>query len=126
MARRRGLPKDSRARGVIDDNVLGRQFRADAPDRKWVAGFTSLWTAGGWLYVAVVLDLDSRRAVGWSMRNSMTSQLVADALDDGRVAARASAGAGTSLGSGQPDHQRVLPAIAGHRIGSSPGRLGTR
>ena len=38
------------------------------------------WTAEGWLYVAVVLDLYSRRAVGWSMQSSMTSQLVADAL----------------------------------------------
>ena len=42
--------------------------------------FTYTWTAEGWLYVAVVLDLYSRRIVGWSMRSSMTSQLVADAL----------------------------------------------
>jgi len=50
------------------------------PNRKWVADFTYIWTAEGWLYVAVVLDLYSRRAVGWSMQASMTSQLVADAL----------------------------------------------
>ena len=41
---------------------------------------TYLWTAEGWLYVAVVLDLYSRRAVGWSMQASMTAQLVTDAL----------------------------------------------
>ena len=60
--------------------VLDRQFQADAPNQKWVADFTYIWTVEGWLYVAVVLDLYSRRAVGWSMQASMTSQLVADAL----------------------------------------------
>jgi transposase InsO family protein len=44
------------------------------------ADFTYIWTAEGWLYVAVVLDLYARRIVGWSMQESMTSQLVADAL----------------------------------------------
>ncbi len=44
-----------------------------------MADFTYIWTAEGWLYVAVVLDLYSRRIVGWSMQSSMTSQLVADA-----------------------------------------------
>ena len=78
--RRRGLPKDSGQRGAIADNVLDRQFQADAPNQKWVANFTYIWTAEGWLYVAVVLDLFSRRIVGWSMQSSMTSQLVADAL----------------------------------------------
>ena len=68
------------ARSAIADNVLDRQFQADAPNQKWVADFTYIWTAEGWLYVAVVLDLYSRRAVGWSMQASMTSQLVADAL----------------------------------------------
>mgnify|MGYP001185025388 CR=1 FL=1 len=78
--RRRGLPQDRGERSAIADNVLDRQFQADAPNQKWVADFTYIWTAEGWLYVAVVLDLYSRRAVGWSMQASMTSQLVADAL----------------------------------------------
>ena len=78
--RRRGLPKDRGERGAIAGNVLDRQFQADLPNQKWVADFTYIWTAEGWLYVAVVLDLFSRRAVGWSMQESMTSQLVADAL----------------------------------------------
>jgi putative transposase len=78
--RRRGLPKDCGERSAIADNVLDRQFQADAPNQKWVADFTYIWTAEGWLYVAVVLDLFSRRIVGWSMQSSMTSQLVADAL----------------------------------------------
>lgn len=78
--RRRSLPKDLGDRTAIGTNVLDRQFSADAPNQKWVADFTYIWTAEGWLYVAVVLDLYSRRVVGWSMQASMTSQLVADAL----------------------------------------------
>lgn len=78
--RRRGLPQDKGARSVIADNVLDRQFQAEAPNQKWLADFTYIWTAEGWLYVAVVLDLYARRVVGWSMQESMTSQLVADAL----------------------------------------------
>jgi putative transposase len=65
---------------VIADNVYDRQFNADAPNQKWGADFTFIWTAQGRLYVAVVLDSYSRRIVGWSMQSSMTSQLVADAL----------------------------------------------
>ena len=61
-------------------NALDRDFRADRPNVKWVADFTYVWTAEGWLYVAVVLDLFSRRVVGWSMRASVTSELVTDAL----------------------------------------------
>ncbi len=78
--RRRGLPVDRGVRSIIAANVLDRQFAASSPNQKWVADFTYIWTAEGWLYVAVVLDLYSRRAVGWSMQSSITSQLVADAL----------------------------------------------
>jgi putative transposase len=78
--RRRGLPKDLGERSAIADNILDRQFAATAPNQKWVADFTYIWTAEGWLYAAAVLDLFSRRIVGWSMQDSMTSQLVADAL----------------------------------------------
>jgi putative transposase len=53
---------------------------ADAPNQKWVADFTYIWTAQGWLYVAAVIDLFSRRVVGWSMSATMTAQLVADAM----------------------------------------------
>ncbi len=78
--RRRVLPADRGERRATADNLLDRQFQADAANQKWVADFTYLWTAEGWLYVAVVLDLYSPRVVGWSMQSSMTSQLVADAL----------------------------------------------
>jgi putative transposase len=78
--RRRRLPLDQGLRSVVGDNLLDRQFAAPAPDQKWVADFTYVWTGEGWLYVAAVLDLYSRRIVGWSMQPQMTSQLVTDAL----------------------------------------------
>lgn len=61
-------------------NVLDRAFVAPAPNRRWIADFTYIWTAEGWLYVAAVVDLFSRRVVGWSMSAGMTAQLVTDAL----------------------------------------------
>ncbi len=60
--------------------MLDRGFEAPAPNRKWIADFTYVWTAEGWLYVAAVIDLFSRRVVGWSMSAGMTAQLVTDAL----------------------------------------------
>ena len=80
--RRRYLPPDTGERMVsaIAPNVLDRQFHAPVPNSKWIADFTYIWTAEGWLYVAAVIDLFSRRVVGWSMSTSMTAQLVTDAL----------------------------------------------
>jgi putative transposase len=80
--RRRRLPSDSGARPSTElaANLLDRQFHAPAPNCRWVADFTYIWTVQGWLYVAVVLDLFSRRIVGWSMRSAMTADLVSDAL----------------------------------------------
>jgi putative transposase len=80
--RRRGLPKDDGLRfaSVIAPNVLDREFSAERPNRKWIADFTYVWTAEGWLYVAAVIDLFSRRVVGWSMKAEMNAHLVADAL----------------------------------------------
>ena len=59
--RRRVLPQDRGTRSTIADNVLSRQFRADAPNQKWVTGFTHIRTAEGWLCAAAVLDLYVRR-----------------------------------------------------------------
>ena len=80
--RRRYLPPDTgqRMASAIAPNVLDRQFHALKPNAKWIADFTYIWTAEGWLYVAAVIDLFSRRVVGWSTSTSMTAQLVTDAL----------------------------------------------
>src|SRR5208282_4151554 len=80
--RRRRLPPDlgERQASAVAPNVLDRTFDASGPNRKWIADFTYIWTAEGWLYVAAVVDLFSRRVVGWSMSATMTAQLVTDAL----------------------------------------------
>jgi len=64
----------------VAENLLDRDFAAAAPNRKWVADITYLPTKQGWLYLAVVLDLFSRRIVGWSMSDTIDSTLVQDAL----------------------------------------------
>ena len=80
--RRRRLPPDLGERQIaaVAPNVLDRTFEAAAPNRKWIADFTYVWTAEGWLYVAAVIDLFSRRVVGWWIGAAMTAQLVTDAL----------------------------------------------
>ena len=80
--KRRAKPGDlgERALHLIATNVLDRDFTAAAPNQKWVADFTHIWTHEGWLFVAVVLDLYSRRVVGWAMQASMSAQLVTDAM----------------------------------------------
>ncbi len=62
------------------DNVLGRQFDVAKPDQVYVGDITYVWTQEGWLYLAVVIDLFSRKVVGWSMGSRMKAQLVCDAL----------------------------------------------
>ncbi len=61
-------------------NLLLQNFNGTAPNEKWVSDITYIWTDEGWLYLAVVLDLYARVVVGWSMRDRMTTTLVADAL----------------------------------------------
>jgi putative transposase len=61
-------------------NRLDRDFTAPAPNRKWVTDITYLLTAEGWVYLAVVLDLFSRKVVGWSLGRSLETTLVAEAL----------------------------------------------
>lgn len=64
----------------IAENVLNREFAVTTPNRVWVADITYLWTHEGWLYLSAVLDLFSRRVVGWSLANHMQEGLVRDAL----------------------------------------------
>ena len=78
--RRWRLPTDAGERSIVAGNVLGRQFGASGPNRRWVAEFTYIWTAEGWLYVAVVLDLFSWRIVGCSMSTSIIAELVVNVL----------------------------------------------
>ena len=105
--RRRRLPPDpgQRQTAAVAPNMLDRTFEAAAPNRKWIADFTYVWTAEGWLYVAAVIDLFSRRVVGWSMSATMAAQLVTDALVMAHLAAGQARCAAASLRSRQPIHQ---------------------
>lgn len=72
---------DSKHSFPIAPNLLARDFTANAPDRVWVTDITFLWTAQGWLYLAVILDLFSRRAVGWATSRNVDRHLALAALD---------------------------------------------
>lgn len=71
---------DSRHHLPVAPNVLNRDFSAGAPNQKWCGDISYIWTAEGWLYLAVVIDLYSRAIIGWSIQPTMTRQLVCDAL----------------------------------------------
>jgi transposase InsO family protein len=78
--RRRVITTNSNHCFPIAANLLNRDFHADQPNQKWVADITYIPTAEGWLYLAGVLDLFSRKAVGWEMSNRIDADLVERAL----------------------------------------------
>ena len=71
---------DSNHKLPVFENLLGRKFQVEDRDLAYVSDITYIWTNEGWLYLAVVIDLFSRKVVGWSMNSRMDSQLVCDAL----------------------------------------------
>lgn len=71
---------DSRHDNPVAANVLNREFDAALPDQKWAADITFIPTQEGWLYLAAVIDLCSRKIVGWSMAGHMQTSLISDAL----------------------------------------------
>lgn len=74
------LTTDSSHSMAVADNLLARDFTAASPNSKWVADITYIPTCRGWLYLACVMDLFSRRIVGWSMSEHIDSELVMSAL----------------------------------------------
>ncbi|OVE76505.1 transposase [bacterium F11] len=75
--KRRSQTKHGRG---IADNLVKRQFHVPIPNQIWAGDITCFWTGSGWLYLAVVLDLYSRRVIGWSMGGRITELLTIDAL----------------------------------------------
>jgi len=65
----------------IAPNLLERDFTADRPNRKWAGDISYVWTREGWLYLAVILDLHSRRVIGWAVSNRMKRDLAIRALN---------------------------------------------
>lgn len=81
MKRRFKKTTDSNHKLPIAENVLNRDFSADSKDKKWVSDITYVWTMAGWLYLCTVIDLYSRKVVGWAMDDNMETSLVLSALD---------------------------------------------
>jgi len=80
VKRRFVVTTDSKDNQPVADNLLDRDFAATAPNRKWTADITYIPTAEGWLYLSAIMDLYSRRIVGWSMSADIDAELVCDAL----------------------------------------------
>lgn len=78
--RRYRVTTQSGHRLPVADNLLNRQFTIEKPNQAWLTDITYLWTHEGWLYIAAVLDLFSRRVVGWAMAKHMREELVQNAL----------------------------------------------
>jgi putative transposase len=72
---------DSNHAHPIAENLIARDFTASRPNEKWVTDITYIWTAEGWLYLAIVMDLYSRRIVGWAAADHMKTDLCLQALE---------------------------------------------
>ena len=72
---------DSQHNKAVASNLLDQNFSAEAPNEKWAADISYIWTAQGWLYLAVMLDLYSRRVIGWAVGARMTGDLPLRALN---------------------------------------------
>ncbi len=92
LRRRKPRTTDSQHTQPVAPNLLGRDFTAAAPNRKWVADITAIATRGGWLYLAGILDVYSRRAIGYAMDRFRDERLVETALDMALVSRRPAAG----------------------------------
>jgi transposase InsO family protein len=114
---------DSNHGRPVAENVLDRRFEPEAPDRAWTADITYVATAQGWLYLAAVEDLYSRRIVGWSMSSRIGSRLVVDALEMALAARRPGEGlvAHSDRGS-QYASEHYQELLAGHGITCSMSR----
>ena len=116
---------DSKHGRPVAENVLDRQFRPEAPNQAWTADITYVATCEGWLYLAAVEDLHSRRIVGWSMGPRIDSRLVVDALE--MAVARRLPGEGLVAHSDRgsqyaSEHYQSL--LTGHGITCSMSRRG--
>jgi putative transposase len=109
----------------IAPNRLDRDFAASAPNRKWVCDLTYIWTDQGWLYLATVMDLFSRRIVGWSMQDHMRTSLTSQALEMALRTRRPAAGllhhSDRGVQYASEEYQRLLKA---HGIVCSMSRIG--
>ncbi len=116
---------DSNHTQPVAANVLARNFHADAPNTAWVTDVTYVWTGEGWLYLAVLLDLFSRRVVGWAVSGTNDRALALEALRRALTARRPAAGLVHHSDRGSPyaseDYQA---ALSEHGLVTSMSRKG--
>lgn len=112
----------------VAPNTLDRQFavaQVGGLDRVWVSDITCLWTREGWLYLAIVLDLGSRRVVGWAMRHTLERQLALDALTMALTHRQPGAGLLHHSDRGiQYAHEDYQALLQGHAMTVSMSRTG--
>jgi transposase InsO family protein len=96
---------------VVVDNTLARQFDVDAPDRAWVTDITYIRTQEGFAYLAVVIDLFSRRVIGWSIAEPADHRRRAAGVAYGGVASKAEEQGAGPFGSGLAIHQHGLGGL---------------
>ena len=107
-------------------DLVRRQFHVARPNTIWASDITFITTADGWLYLAVVLDLASRRVVGWAMHPTLSEQLVLHALEMALVARRPPAGTVHHSDRGaQYTSLRYQTVLAAHGLVPSVGRAGS-
>lgn len=117
QAKRFKATTDSRHDLPVAENILDRQFEPEAPNQAWAADITYVWTGQGWLYLAVVMDLFSRRIVGFSMGSSLARALVIEALTMALGRRRVGQGLlhhsdqGSQYASGEFQHKLVVAGI---------------
>ena len=109
---------NSKHQQPVFENKLNREFDVTSPDRVYVGDITYLWTQEGWLFLAMVIDLYSRKVVGWSIGSRMKAQLVSDALRMAIWQRRPAEGLIVHSDRGFPIRHQVLTPIAEYsRVG---------
>lgn len=106
--RRKRTLATSHGRSLVT-NLVNRNFDVDKPNHVWAADITVLWSGSGWLYLAIVMDLYSRRIIGWAMQARMTDDLVINALE-------------TALGQRKPENGLIHHSDQGSQYASESFR----
>jgi putative transposase len=104
---------DSAHQYPVVPNTLNRQFAVAHPNQVWAGDITYVWTVEGWLYLAVVLDLYSRRVIAWGMGSRLTQELATAALTMAVEQRRPANGVVASYGPRSPVRRHPVPRVAG-------------